>query len=575
MNKKLHRIVFNKVRGCLMAVAECVSSQGKTASGEGPGGAGAHARAGTFSFGGVGFACKILTGALVAWMPASQGAGLQDKQVGAVSQVVADPAADKAKRPTVLTTSSGVVQVNVQTPSAAGVSRNAYSQFDVGSQGVILNNSRDNVQTVLGGWTQGNPWMAGGSARVIVNEVNSINPSYLQGYVEVAGQRAEVVIANPAGLSISGAGFINASAVTLSTGTPILKDGTIQGWQVRQGVIQVKGQGLDLAGADYAAILARAVQVNAGIWAQRLQIVAGSADTDAASLGTDSGPTVTKVATGGAVPEFVLDVSALGGMYAGKIQLVGTEAGLGVRNAGLLQATSGSLTLSADGWLSNAGTLQAVGGDIKVTSQGPVDQTGVVFSSGHVSIESAKSQSHSGTVAASGDVTLTAKDADSTISASGNAAWVAGLSPSGQLASNGSVQVQAAGTVRAAGQVIATGTAALIGHDIDLTSAGVTGANVTINALDGQLVSRSGQLYASQALSIQAGQGWVNDGGTANAQQVNVHVQSLSNVRGQIVQSGTGDWALILPGVIDNRVRLQHRIRRQRVTLLSREFTEL
>src|SRR5262249_54007285 len=43
---------------------------------------------------------------------------------------------------TVLSTSNGVPYVNIQTPNAKGVSVNQYSQFDISSAGVILNNSR-------------------------------------------------------------------------------------------------------------------------------------------------------------------------------------------------------------------------------------------------------------------------------------------------------------------------------------------------------------------------------------------------------------------------------------------------
>ena len=110
--------------------------------------------------------------------------------VPAFAQVVADPAAPGNQRPTVINAPNGVPVVNIQTPSAAGVSRNTYRQFDVDAQGAILNNSRSNVQTQLGGWVQGNPWLATGTARVILNEVNSSNPSLLNGYIEVGGDRA-------------------------------------------------------------------------------------------------------------------------------------------------------------------------------------------------------------------------------------------------------------------------------------------------------------------------------------------------------------------------------------------------
>ncbi|WP_286851084.1 filamentous hemagglutinin N-terminal domain-containing protein, partial [Hydrogenophaga sp. 70-12] len=131
-------------------------------------------------------------------------------------QIVADPGAPGRQRPTVLSAGQGVALVNIQTPSAAGVSRNSYRQFDVGAAGAILNNSRGQAQTQLGGWVAGNPWLATGGARIILNEVNSSDPSWLKGPIEVAGQRAEVVIANPSGIQVDGAAFLNASGVTLT-----------------------------------------------------------------------------------------------------------------------------------------------------------------------------------------------------------------------------------------------------------------------------------------------------------------------------------------------------------------------
>ncbi|WP_304678347.1 two-partner secretion domain-containing protein, partial [Neisseria bergeri] len=92
-----------------------------------------------------------------------------------------------------LQTGNGIPQVNIQTPTSAGVSVNQYTQFDVGNRGAILNNSRSNTQTQLGGWIQGNPWLARGEARVVVNQINSSHSSQLNGYIEVGGRRAEVV----------------------------------------------------------------------------------------------------------------------------------------------------------------------------------------------------------------------------------------------------------------------------------------------------------------------------------------------------------------------------------------------
>jgi len=350
MNRSLHRLIFNAARGQIMAVAEVAASHaGSGSAGESPrqqrrarrqNGArpAFHAvrvvlRKGLLSL------CALLTALPPGHM--------------ARAQVIADPSAAATLRPQILSSANGTTQVNIQTPSAAGVSRNVYQQFDVHSQGVVLNNATSAVQTQIGGWVQANGNLAGNSARVILNEVNASSPSQLRGFVEVAGQRAEVVIANPAGIAVNGGGFINASTVTLTTGTPILNSGKLEGYRVTGGNIQIEGAGLDVSGATYAQVLARAVQLNAGLWAQQVKVVTGAhqANADASvisSIAPDAGST----------PAYSLDVAALGGMYAGKITLIGTEAGLGVNNAGVLAAGS-ELVLRTDGQLVNRGVLDA------------------------------------------------------------------------------------------------------------------------------------------------------------------------------------------------------------------------
>ena len=284
--------------------------------------------------------------------------------LSANAQVVADPHAPGSQQPHISQTANGLPQVDIQTPSAAGVSRNVYRQFDVASPGVILNNSPRPVQTQLGGFVQGNPWLAGGSARVILNEVNSSDPSQLRGFVEVAGRRADVIIANPAGIVVDGGGFINASGVTLTTGSveqsvqpvpgaavspnPHIDLGLGLSYQVRDGLIVVRGAGLNTLLSDSTSLMARAIQINASLWSQYLKIVAGIS-----ALPPGERPPVP------AKPRFALDITEPGGLYAGRILIVGTEAGLGVSNQGGIHADLGEVVLSADGWLTNTGVMEA------------------------------------------------------------------------------------------------------------------------------------------------------------------------------------------------------------------------
>ena len=192
------------------------------------------------------------------------------------AQIRVDANAPADQRPTIHQTGNGVPLVNIQTPTAAGVSRNSYSQFDVSNQGVILNNSRTHTATQLGGWVDGNPWLATGSARVILNEVNSTNPSHLNGWIEVACQSAQVVTANPAGITCNGCGFINTPQATLTTGMPTFYQGHLTGYRIEGGQITIEGLGLDGRQADALTILTRSAAINAGLWAQRANLVTGT-----------------------------------------------------------------------------------------------------------------------------------------------------------------------------------------------------------------------------------------------------------------------------------------------------------
>lgn len=78
----------------------------------------------------------------------------------AQAQVIADPNAPRGQQPNVLSAGNGVPLVNIRTPSAGGVSRNTYSQFDVNAQGVILNNAHNNAKTELGdGFRETHGWL--------------------------------------------------------------------------------------------------------------------------------------------------------------------------------------------------------------------------------------------------------------------------------------------------------------------------------------------------------------------------------------------------------------------------------
>ncbi|EIT02005.1 filamentous hemagglutinin N-terminal domain-containing protein, partial [Yersinia pestis] len=292
MNKNLYRIVFNQARGMLMVVAD-IAASGRAASSPSSG-VGHTQRRRVSALSPLSFRLLIALGCI---------------SLSAQAAIVADGSAPGNQQPTIISSANGTPQVNIQTPSSGGVSRNAYRQFDVDNRGVILNNGRGVNQTQIAGLVDGNPWLARGEASVILNEVNSRDPSQLNGYIEVAGRKAQVVIANPAGITCEGCGFINANRATLTTGQAQLNNGQLTGYDVERGEIVIQGKGLDSRGQDHTDLIARSVKVNAGIWANELNITTGRNQVDAAHQNIN-----TNAADGRHRPAVAGDVANFGGV---------------------------------------------------------------------------------------------------------------------------------------------------------------------------------------------------------------------------------------------------------------------
>jgi filamentous haemagglutinin family N-terminal domain len=424
---------------------------------------------------------------------------------------------------TLNTAANGVPVVNIAAPNSAGLSHNTYQQFDVGSNGLILNNSSAISTTQLAGYVTGNPLLSQGqSASLILNEVTSTLPSQLNGMMEVAGQRAQVIVANPNGISCTGCGFINTPRGVLTTGTSMLAaNGALSGFNVTGGSITVSGAGLDGSNVDRVDLIARAVAVNAGIWANQLNVVTGANQVDYSTLTTHN-------LTGtGTAPTLAIDVSALGGMYAGVIRLVGTEAGLGVNSQGQLAAQNGDLTLTNAGQVVlggkttatgtvTIGALQAVnhtgtlaaGGAVNVTSGGDLTSSGTLYSGGAMTLSAAGQLSNSGEIQAQGGA-VAAQAGGAISNASGGSVLANGpitlngasLSNAGAIESAQSTSVQVSGNAGNSGSLLAdSGNLALQANTINST--GVLSASGDATLHGAAVVSSTGQLLAGSAITL-------------------------------------------------------------------------
>lgn len=189
--------------------------------------------------------------------------------VSAAAEVTVDAAAGGNTQ--LGSANNGVPVINIATPNGNGLSHNKFTDYNVGQQGLILNNSTNSLQsTQLGGYILGNSNLNGRAASVILNEVNGGSPSQLKGYTEVAGQSAHVIVANPNGITCNGCGFINTPRATLTTGKPVVENGQLQRYDVDGGEIAIEGVGLNAGNVGQFELITRAAAINAEIQAQQL-----------------------------------------------------------------------------------------------------------------------------------------------------------------------------------------------------------------------------------------------------------------------------------------------------------------
>lgn len=438
---------------------------------------------------------------------------------------------------------NGVPMVNIATPNGSGLSHNKFTDFNVSQQGLILNNSAQAVvQTQLGGYVMGNPNLTGGAANVILNEVNGGSPSQLKGYTEVAGKSAAVIVANPHGISCDGCGFINTPRVTLSTGKPVVEGGRLDRFDVDGGQISIEGDGLNARNVSQFDLITRSAQINAELHANQLNVITGRNDVDAANLSATA-----KADDGSAKPQLAIDSSALGGMYAGAIRLVGTEAGVGVKLAGDMAASAGDIQIDANGQLSMARTaasrdLQLKAENIELNADTFAGRNAVVGASGQTLVKESLAATQQLTV--KGGELLNQGVVEAGVRADGSLNNTATLSLQtstvtnpGTITSHGNLNSDVQTLDNRAGKLLSAGDATLNAQTLD-NQGGRIVAQKDLELSGNQLNNQSGEVLAQQTIKVTAAN-LDNQDGTVAGDALDLQLSANLNNQNGLVESAS------------------------------------
>ena len=434
----------------------------------------------------------------------------------AASPILPDTKAPSDRQPLVLETASGIPLVNIAAPSAGGVSRNDYERFNVPEKGAVLNNSYTLSKTELAGFVQGNANMAGGPAKIILNQVTSGHPTTMNGFLEVAGTKADVVIANPNGITVNGGGFINTGRAILTTGKP--EYGRDNQWKdirvSNDAMIVIDGKGLNGEKADAIELYTRAAKILGQIKAETLQVTTGANVIDAKS------GTVAAIEGSGVKPQVAIDAADLGAMNAGRIFFVLTEENIPVQlqsaieaqdlvidskgnlyHTGIIHTKDGATIRAKD--ILNKGTI-ASGGYLSLTSEGTLTNAKTIGAEGHAEIHAGDVVNQSviaseGHLAISSDRTIT--NENSRILANGDVTLATKTlmdNQNGTIAAGGNLDVKTAELNNEQGNVTAYGNGLLSSARKLDNAEGHVAANQALHITSGEVVNTKGTLTAGQ-----------------------------------------------------------------------------
>ncbi len=492
------------------------------------------------------------------------------------AEIEVDTSAHEANQAGIDHAQNGVTVINLAPPSSHGVSHNQFTTYNVGKLGVVLNNSANMGVSQLGGAIYGNPNYQhnGREASIVINEVTGTRRSNILGYTEMFGKSAEFIMVNPNGIMLNGAGFINMPRVTIGTGKPLFQGGTFTGLNVAGGNVYVESNGIDAGLVNYFEIVSRAAILNGAIQGNDVRLNTG--------VGTyNYGNKLFNQINIREKPEFAIDASAFGSIYAGRISIISNEAGVGVRSRGDMLADVSDIQISASGKIELKNVQAAQNIDVQSTN-GSLALTGTSFAMGNINYR-ALGITNRGTIEALREIALNGvidnaggkissgrginihahgslnnTGGEIIVSSGAGSLNIAGDSEltllGGKLKSAGDILIDMAGDL-----ILGTGIESIYAHESFSTksrnfinnSAFTMNGDIDVDASGFIHLNSGSSLVSNGQLTLSSGSSIVN-GGKLSGDGIKIKANFLDNRSGSEIRGGMSDSEIVITGNIDN-----------------------
>ena len=346
-------------------------------------------------------------------------------------------------------------------------------------------------------------------------------------------------------------------------------------------------KGMDNSQSDYTDIIAEKAEIKGGVWSKKgIKVTTGKNNVDRTNdsvvyVGDKNTDNTDRTSdTQGENQSYSVDVSQLGGMYSEKIHLVDNGQGLGVRNAGHIGASAGSVKIDSQGRIVNEGVISATyqadlnaekvienkgkvetkQGNVALRSQTRVEQHGSIVSHQGGSFVQAKDKvTQTGETVAKGDIQYQAKN----IEVKSGALVAAGVtvqdttqgeirSLDTQHAQGANLTLSAEKTISSKAKHLASGEINVRAEMVDLSDSQLSGDRIALQSAQSALNLNKTTLYSEGKTTLSNPNLISTENAHLNADHFVVDSVQLNNHQGSWIQRGAEAFALNVQKGLDN-----------------------
>ncbi|WP_249967711.1 YopT-type cysteine protease domain-containing protein [Histophilus somni] len=242
-------------------------------------------------------------------------------------------------------TENNVIVIDIAKPNDKGISDNRFQKFNI-PNGAVFKNNKDQQRSELVGYLEGNKNLTEQEAKVILNQVTGAELSQIKGALEILGKKADLVIANQHGINLNGVQTINAGRFVATTSKLIDPKNGVMDLDVSEGTVTIDVNGFATDNLPYLDIIAKKIEQKGTIKNKEssnveteITFIAGkgktkySIENDKTKLEVQKDSSTSQASD---KEEVAITGASTGAMHGKSIKLIVTDQGAGVKHDGII-----------------------------------------------------------------------------------------------------------------------------------------------------------------------------------------------------------------------------------------------